>query len=97
MLEELHTHSGYMKNGATDPNVKDGADVLGGHVSKEYYTRENVLDELRRYRYYSVGAVQSLGTDRDNRSPSCGPGRQSSRALPGHAAAAPAPLVFPGG
>jgi imidazolonepropionase-like amidohydrolase len=65
MLEELHIHAGYMKNGATDPSVKDEMGVLGGHVSKEYYSRENILDELRRYRYYGVGAVQSLGTDRD--------------------------------
>jgi imidazolonepropionase-like amidohydrolase len=66
MIEELHVHIGYMKNGATDPNVKDGMGVLGGHVSKDYYTRENVLDELRRFRYYGVGAVQSLGTDRND-------------------------------
>ncbi len=66
MLEELHIHAGYMKNGVTDPNVKDGAGVMGGHVSKEYYSRENIIDELRRYRYYGVGAVQSLGTDRNN-------------------------------
>ncbi len=66
MLEELHIHAGYMKNGATDPNVKDGAGVVGGHVSKEYYSRENIIDELRRYRYYGVGAVQSLGADRNN-------------------------------
>jgi imidazolonepropionase-like amidohydrolase len=66
MLEELHVHIGYMKNGATNPNVKDGMGVLGGHVSKDYYTRENILDELRRFRYYGVGAVQSLGTDRND-------------------------------
>jgi imidazolonepropionase-like amidohydrolase len=65
MLEELHIHAGYMKNGATDPNVKDEMGVVGGHVSKEYYSRENILDELRRYRYYGVGVVQSLGTDRN--------------------------------
>ena len=65
MLEELHIHAGYMKNGATDPNVKDEMGVVGGHVSKAYYSRENIIDELRRYRYYGVGVVQSLGTDRN--------------------------------
>ena len=64
MIEGLHAHIGYMKNGATDPNVKDGAGVMGGHISKEYYSRENIIDELRRYRYYGIGAIQSLGTDR---------------------------------
>ena len=65
MLEELHIHAGYMKSGATDPAVKDEMGVVGGHVSKAYYSRENIIDELGRYRYYGVGVVQSLGTDRN--------------------------------
>jgi imidazolonepropionase-like amidohydrolase len=66
MIEELHIHAGYMKNGATDPNKPDGKGVKGGHVSKDYYSRDNILDELRRFRYYGIGAVQSLGADRNN-------------------------------
>jgi imidazolonepropionase-like amidohydrolase len=64
MLVDVHVHAGYLKNGPTDPQVKDGKDLLGGHVSRENYSRESIIDELRRYRYYGIGAVQSLGAER---------------------------------
>lgn len=63
MLVDVHVHVGYLKNGPTDPHVKDGKDLLGGHVSRDNYSRESIIDELRRYRYYGIGAVQSLGAD----------------------------------
>ena len=67
MLEELHIHAGYMKNGVTGSECgSDSKGIPGGHVSKDFYSRENVLDELRRFRYYGIGAVQSLGADRNN-------------------------------
>ncbi|WP_178945675.1 amidohydrolase family protein [Kocuria sp. TGY1127_2] len=45
-----HIHAGYLKGAATDA---------------DNFTRENVLDHLRRFIYYGVSVVQSLGTDRD--------------------------------
>ncbi len=50
MLVNVHGHIGYMK---------------GATTGKQHYSRDNVLDHLRRYAYYGVGAFQSLGTDRD--------------------------------
>ena len=50
MIVNVHGHVGYMK---------------GATTGKEHFSRENVLDHLRRYLYYGVGAIQSLGTDRD--------------------------------
>lgn len=50
MIVNVHGHVGYMKGAAT------GA---------EHFSRENVLDHLRRYAYYGVGVIQSLGLDRD--------------------------------
>jgi imidazolonepropionase-like amidohydrolase len=50
LIMDVHGHIGYLKDGITD---------------KANYNRENVLDHLRRYLYYGVGAIQSLGTDRD--------------------------------
>jgi imidazolonepropionase-like amidohydrolase len=50
MLVNVHGHIGYMK---------------GATTGKEHYSRENVLDHLRRSAYYGVGAFQSLGTERD--------------------------------
>jgi imidazolonepropionase-like amidohydrolase len=50
LIMDVHGHIGYLKDGVTD---------------KANYSRENVLDHLRRYMYYGVGAIQSLGTDRD--------------------------------
>lgn len=47
----VHGHIGYMK----------GATTERGH-----YSRDNVLDHLRRFTYYGIGAFQELGTDRDD-------------------------------
>jgi imidazolonepropionase-like amidohydrolase len=47
----LHGHIGYMKDGITDA---------------ANYSRENVLDHLRRLTFYGVSVFQSLGTDRDD-------------------------------
>lgn len=46
-----HVHLGYLKGASTDA---------------ANFTRENVLDHLRRFVYYGVSVVQSLGTDRDD-------------------------------
>jgi imidazolonepropionase-like amidohydrolase len=46
-----HGHIGYFK---------------GAAAAKENFSRENVLDHLRRLAYYGVGVFQSLGTDRDD-------------------------------
>jgi imidazolonepropionase-like amidohydrolase len=46
-----HGHIGYLKNGNTD---------------SANFSRENVLDHLRRLSYYGVSVFQSLGTDRDD-------------------------------
>jgi imidazolonepropionase-like amidohydrolase len=51
LLIDVHGHIGYMKDATTD---------------KSNYSRENVLDHLHRYMYYGVGAMQSLGTDRED-------------------------------
>jgi imidazolonepropionase-like amidohydrolase len=50
MMVNVHGHVGYLR---------------GSETGREHYSRENVLDHLRRSSYYGVGAVQSLGTDRD--------------------------------
>lgn len=47
----LHGHIGYWKSGQVVP---------------ENYSRENVLDHLRRLAYYGVSVFLSLGTDRDD-------------------------------
>jgi imidazolonepropionase-like amidohydrolase len=46
-----HGHIGYQKNGNTD---------------SANFSRENVLDHLRRLSYYGISVFQSLGTDRDD-------------------------------
>lgn len=46
-----HGHIGYLKNGNTD---------------SANFSRENVLDHLRRLSYYGISVFQSLGTDRDD-------------------------------
>lgn len=46
-----HIHAGYLKGASTDAGN---------------FSRENVLDHLRRFTYYGVSVVQSLGTDRDD-------------------------------
>jgi imidazolonepropionase-like amidohydrolase len=45
-----HIHAGYLKGASTDA---------------ANFSRENVLNHLRRFVYYGVSVVQSLGTDRD--------------------------------
>jgi imidazolonepropionase-like amidohydrolase len=45
-----HGHIGYFK---------------GAAAARENFSRENVLDHLRRLAYYGVSVFQSLGTDRD--------------------------------
>jgi len=46
-----HGHIGYFKDAVAD---------------KANYSRENVLDHLRRLTYYGISVFQSLGTDRDD-------------------------------
>ncbi|ALJ22351.1 amidohydrolase family protein [Microbacterium sp. No. 7] len=46
-----HGHAGYLK---------------GGRTEAANFSRENVLDHLRRFVYYGVSVIQSLGTDRDD-------------------------------
>jgi imidazolonepropionase-like amidohydrolase len=46
-----HGHIGYFK---------------GAAAARENFSRENVLDHLRRLAYYGVSVFQSLGTDRDD-------------------------------
>jgi imidazolonepropionase-like amidohydrolase len=46
-----HCHAGYQKGAVTDAGN---------------FSRENVLDHLRRFVYYGVSATLSLGTDRDD-------------------------------
>ena len=40
-------------------------DVRTGTERKEHYTRENLLDHLRRYAYYGVAAALSMGLEED--------------------------------
>jgi imidazolonepropionase-like amidohydrolase len=47
-LVDGHSHIGYMKN------LTSGA---------ENYTRDNILDHMRRFAYFGVAASQSMGTD----------------------------------
>src|ERR1700682_1245782 len=46
-LIDGHSHIGYMKN------LTSGA---------QYYTRENILDHMRRFAYFGVAASQPMGT-----------------------------------
>lgn len=50
-LVNPHGHIGYMR---------------GTTAAAENYSRENVIDHLRRLAYYGVSVFQSLGTDRDD-------------------------------
>ena len=47
-LVDAHSHIGYMKNLTS---------------SAENYTRENILDHMRRFAYFGVAASQAMGTD----------------------------------
>ena len=50
-LVDTHSHLGY-------------TDVRSGDTASSHYTRENVLDHLRRYAYYGIAATLSMGLDR---------------------------------
>jgi imidazolonepropionase-like amidohydrolase len=50
-LLDGHSHLGY-------------TDVRTGSTSSANYTRDNLLDHLRRYAYYGIAATLSLGLDR---------------------------------
>lgn len=39
--------------------------LKGNKVAKENYTRENILNQLKKYEKYGVGMVLSLGSDRE--------------------------------
>jgi imidazolonepropionase-like amidohydrolase len=47
-LVDAHSHIGYMKHLTS---------------SAENYTRENILDHMRRFAYFGVGASQAMGSD----------------------------------
>ena len=47
-MVDLHGHIGYQ-------------DVAGGTMSKETYTRENLIDHLERLAYHGVSAIVSIG------------------------------------
>ena len=50
-LIDAHSHLGY-------------TNVANGTTTSSNYTRENLLDQLRRYAYYGIAATLSLGLDR---------------------------------
>ena len=50
-LVDAHSHLGY-------------TDARTGDTSSTHYTRENLLDHLRRYAYYGIAATLSMGLDR---------------------------------
>ena len=47
---DAHAHLGYV-------------DVAAMTTSEDNYTRDNLVDHLRRYAYYGIAAVRNLGTD----------------------------------
>ena len=52
-LIDAHSHLGY-------------TDVRTGDTAAAHYTRENLLDHLRRYAYFGIAATLSMGLDRDD-------------------------------
>jgi imidazolonepropionase-like amidohydrolase len=50
-LIDAHSHLGY-------------TDVRTGDTASTHYTRDNLIDHLRRYAYYGIAATLSLGLDR---------------------------------
>jgi imidazolonepropionase-like amidohydrolase len=50
-LVDAHSHLGY-------------TDVRTGDTASTHYTRDNLLDHLRRYAYYGIAATLSMGLDR---------------------------------
>jgi imidazolonepropionase-like amidohydrolase len=59
-----------LKGGTVIPAIIDAHSHLGytdartGDTSSVHYTRENLLDHLRRYAYYGIAATLSMGLDR---------------------------------
>lgn len=51
-LIDTHSHLGY-------------TEVRTGETAARHYTRNNLLDHLRRYAYFGIGATLSMGLDRD--------------------------------
>jgi imidazolonepropionase-like amidohydrolase len=49
-MVDMHSHLGFLK-------------TLDGSMSKENFTRENLIDHLQRYAYHGFAAVISVGTD----------------------------------
>jgi len=50
-LIDAHSHLGY-------------TDVRSGETASAHYSRDNLLDHLRRYAYYGIAATLSMGLDR---------------------------------
>jgi imidazolonepropionase-like amidohydrolase len=50
-IVDAHSHLGY-------------TNVRTGETSADHYTRENLLDHLRRYAYHGIAATLSMGLDR---------------------------------
>jgi imidazolonepropionase-like amidohydrolase len=50
-LVDAHSHLGY-------------TEVRTGETAASHYTRDNLIDHLRRYAYYGIAATWSLGLDR---------------------------------
>jgi imidazolonepropionase-like amidohydrolase len=50
-LIDAHTHLGW-------------AVISTGRIGAETYTRDNLVDHLRRYAYYGIAAAQSMGIDK---------------------------------
>lgn len=50
-IVDAHSHLGY-------------TDARTGDTSSTHYTRDNLLDHLRRYAYYGIAATLSMGLDR---------------------------------
>jgi len=50
-LVDAHSHLGY-------------TDVRTGDTAAAHYTRDNLIDHLRRYAYYGIAATLSMGLDR---------------------------------
>jgi imidazolonepropionase-like amidohydrolase len=50
-IVDAHSHLGY-------------TDARTGDTSSAHYTRDNLLDHLRRYAYYGIAATLSMGLDR---------------------------------
>ncbi len=67
-LVDAHSHLGY-------------TDVRTGTTAAASYTRDNLLDHLRRYAYYGIAATLSLGLDRGDLPYDCAPAPSPGAAL----------------